>query len=91
MSIRAFCIAGVLIAISVSASDLKPGIDRWAVKTTVLPDKFKSLVLRGPMRRSVDKGCDVEATGNHSLRIPAINQKIHSFDQRAEFGIGFSI
>jgi hypothetical protein len=42
MSIRALCIAGVLIAISVSASDLKPGIDRWAVKTTVLPDKFKS-------------------------------------------------
>jgi hypothetical protein len=42
MSIRALCIGGVLIAISVSASDLKPGVDRWGVKTTVSKDQFKT-------------------------------------------------
>ncbi|MCU1308357.1 MAG: hypothetical protein JWN45_3052 [Acidobacteriaceae bacterium] len=42
MSIRALCIGGVLIAISVYASDLKPGVDRWGVKTSVSKDQFKN-------------------------------------------------
>jgi len=43
MSNRTLCFAVMLITISVFASDqLKKGVDRWAVKTTVMPERFKS-------------------------------------------------
>jgi hypothetical protein len=43
MSVRSLCIGVTLIAVSVLAfGQLKKGVNRWAVKTTVIPENFKS-------------------------------------------------